>query len=105
MLEDEALEGELKDARTKLSKTEADLNEARTRIRTTIADFKNSPAFENFIEAKRQQWISDFHRSIGFQVEMQQATLAGANRALGKLNALYPEWNVFEKVKRSLPRQ
>ena len=82
MLEDEALEGELKYARTKLSKTEADLNEARTRVRTTIADFKNSPAFENFIEAKRQQWISDFHISTGVQVEMQQSYSRGRKQGI-----------------------
>ena len=104
MLEDEALEGELKDARTKLSKTEADLNEARARIRIVVVDFKNSPVVENFIESKRQQWIWDFDRSTGFQAEMQQTTLTGANRVLGKLNILHPERNVFEEVKRPCPR-
>ena len=65
------LEDEPEDAHTELSKTEADLNEARARICTAVADFKKSSAFENFVESKRQQWISDFHRSTGFQVEMQ----------------------------------
>ena len=101
----EALEGELKDARTELNKTEADLNKARVRICTAVADFKNRPAFENFIESKRQQWIWDFDRSTGFQAEMQQTTLTGANRVLGKLNILHPERNVFEEVKRPRPRQ
>ena len=94
----EALEGELKDAHTKLSKTEADLNEDRAKIRTAVADFNKSATFDNFLESKRQQWISDFRRSTGFQV------LAGAKRALGKLNALHPEWNVFEEVKCPRPR-
>ena len=62
----QALEGELKDARTELGKTKADLNEARGKIRNAMADFKKSPIFKSFDESKRQQWISDFHRSTGF---------------------------------------
>ena len=101
----QALKGELKDAHIELGKTETDLNEARGKIRTAVADFKKSPVFESFVESKRRQWISDFHRSTGFQVEMQQATLVCTNTALGKLNALQTEWNVFEEVKHSLMRQ
>ena len=66
----EALEGELKDAHTELRKTEANLNKARVKIRTAVADFKQSTVFENYVESRRQQWLSDFHRSPGFQVKM-----------------------------------
>ena len=66
----EVLEGELKNAHTELSKTEADLNETSAKIRTAIVDFKQSTAFENYVESRRQQWLSDFHRSPGFQVKM-----------------------------------
>ena len=51
------------------------------------------------------QWVSNFHRSEDFLVEMQQAILEGANRVLDKLKALHPEWNVFEKVRCALPRR
>ena len=87
----EALEGKLKDAHIELSKTEANLNEARAKTCTTVADFKQSTSFESYVESRRQQWLSDFHRSLGFQAEIQQATLAGANRSLSKLDALHPE--------------
>ena len=69
-----------------------------------MADFKNNLVFDKYIESKRQQWVSDFHRNEGFMVEMQQATLVGANRVLDKLKALHPEWNVVEKVKHPFPR-
>ena len=49
------------------------------------------------------QWVSNFHRSEDFLVEMQQAILAGANRVLDKLKALHPEWNILEEVKRPFP--
>ena len=96
----QVLEVELKDASIRLRKTEADLNEARAKIRTAIADFKKSVAFENYIDSRRQQWLSDFHQSPGFQVEMWEATLAGANKVLEKLDALHPDWKVFDEVKR-----
>ena len=51
----EALEGELKNAHSELSKTEADLNEDRARICTAVADFKKSLVFESFVESKRPQ--------------------------------------------------
>ena len=66
----QALEDELKTAHSELIKTEADLNGARARIRTAVVEFKKSPIFESYIESKRQQWVSDFHRSEGFLVEM-----------------------------------
>ena len=48
--------------------------------------------------------MSDFHRSEGFMVEIEQATLAEANRVLDKLKILHPKWNVVEEVKRPLRR-
>ena len=56
----QVLEGELREARGELSRTEADLNEARARIRSAVADFKNSPAFDNHVKMRRQQWLIDF---------------------------------------------
>ena len=87
----QVLRDELKIVRGKLSKAEDDLNGARARIRTTVADFKRSPVFENYVESRRRQWVSDFHRSEGSIVEIQQSTLAGANRVLDKLKILHPE--------------
>ena len=99
-----ALGDELITVRGELSKAEADLNAAKVRSYTTVEDFKNSPVFENYIESMSQQWVSDFHRNEGFIVEMQQATLTGANRVLDKIKALHPEWNVVEEVKHPIPR-
>ena len=87
-----------------MSRTEADLNGARARIRSAVADFKNSPAFDNLIELRRQQWLSDFHQSMGYHNEIKFATLDGANRMLDKLKALHPEWNFIEEVRREFPR-
>ena len=87
----QALEYELKTARGTLSRTEADLNGARARIRSAVADDKNSPTFDNYVELKRQQWISDFQESEGYRNEIKFATLDGANRVLDKLKALHPE--------------
>ena len=56
----QALEGEMKVARGELSRTEADINGARARIRYALADFKNSPAFDNHVKLRRQQWLVDF---------------------------------------------
>ena len=66
-----------------LSRTEADLNGARARIRSAVADFKNSPAFDNLIEGKRQQWLTDYHQSVGYRNEITHAMVEGANRAFG----------------------
>ena len=78
----QALEGEPKKARGVLSRTEADLNGARARIRSAVADFKNSPAFNNHIELRRQQLLIDFQQSEGYRNEIKFATLDGANRVL-----------------------
>ena len=99
----QVLEGELKEARGVLSRTEADLNEARVRIRSAVADFKNSPAFDNLIELRRQQWLVDFHQSVGYRNEIKHAMLEGANRALDRLKALHPEWNFVEEIRREMP--
>ena len=99
-----ALEEELKGVRGVLNKIEADLKGARARIRSAMAEFKNSPGFESYIELRRHQWVLDFHRSKGFQIEMQQATLDRANRVLDKLKALHPEWNFLKKFRRTLLR-
>ena len=99
----QALEGELKTARGELSQTEADLNGARARIRSAVADYKNSPAFDNHVELRRQQWLIDFQQSEGHRNEIKFATLDGANRVLDKLKALHPEWNFIEEVRRELP--
>ena len=96
----EALEGERKEANIELEKWDATVNEARANICTAIADYKNSSAFENYIESKRQKWLSDFQESPSHYVEMRQVTLAGANKVLEKLNALHPEWNVYNEDKR-----
>ena len=87
----QVLRDELKAIRGELSKAKADLIGAKARICTAMADFKRSPVFESYIESRRQQWVSYFHRSEGFIVEMQQATLAGTNRMLGKLKAFHPK--------------
>ena len=100
----QALEDELKTVRGVLSMTKADVNGARARIHTAVADFRKSPVLESYIEARRRQWVSEFHRSTSFMVEMQQATLDGANRVLDKLNPLHSEWNIVEEVKRPFPR-
>ena len=99
----QALEGELKTAEGTLRRTEADLNGARARIRSAVADYKNSPAFDNYVELRRQQWIFDFHQSEGYRNEIKFATLNGANHVLDKLKALHPEWNFVEEVRRELP--
>ena len=62
----QALEDELKDAKTELRKTEADLNKAKAKIRTAEADFKKSAAFEHYVDSSRQQWLSDFQQSPNF---------------------------------------
>ena len=62
----QALEGKLKTAQGTLSKTEADLYGARARIRSAVADYKKSPAFDNHVELRRQQWISNIHKSLGY---------------------------------------
>ena len=100
----QVLEGEHKEARGVLSRTEADLNGARARIRSAVADFKNSPAFDNLIELRRQQWLADFHQSVGYRNEIVQAMVVGANRALDRLTALHPEWNFVEEIRREMPR-
>ena len=100
----QALEGELKEARGELSQTEADLNGARARICSAVADFKNSPAFDNLIELRRRQWLTNFHQSEGYRNEIKYATLDGANRALDRLQALYSEWNFIEEIRRETPR-
>ena len=87
-----------------LSRTEADLNGARARIRSAVADFRNSPAFENLIELRRQEWLANFHQSVGYRNEITQAMVEGANRALDRLTALYPEWNFVEEIRREFPR-
>ena len=51
----QALEGELKTAQGTLSRTKADLNGARARIRSAVTDYKKSPAFDNYVELRRQQ--------------------------------------------------
>ena len=99
----QALEGELKEARGELSRTKADLNRARARIRSVVADFKNSPAFDNLIELRRRHWLVDFHQSEGYRNEIKFATLDGANRALDRLQALHPEWNFVEEIRRKMP--
>ena len=66
----QALGDKLTTVRGELSKAEADLKGTRARIRTTVADFKKSPVFENYIESGRQLWVSNFHRSEGFIIEM-----------------------------------
>ena len=38
--------------------------------------------------------------SPGYEVEMRQATLEGAKKVLEKLEALHPEWNVYDEMKR-----
>ena len=98
-----ALEEELKGVRGVLSKIEDELNGARARIRSAVADYKKSPSFENYVELRRQQWVLDSHRSEGYQIEMQQATLDGAKWVLDKLKPLHPEWNFLEEVTHTLP--
>ena len=67
----QALGDELTIVHGELSKTKVNLNGARARIRTAVVDFKKSSVMESYIESRRQQWVSDFHRSVGFIVEMQ----------------------------------
>ena len=98
----EALEGELKEAKIELEKSESALNKARAKIRTAIADYKKSTAFENLIESRRRKWLSDFQEIPGYGVEMRQATHQSAEKVLEKLEALHPEWNVYDEVKRQL---
>ena len=62
----QALEGKLKTVQGTLSRTEADLNGARARICSAVADYKKSPAFDNHVELRRQQWISNIHKSLGY---------------------------------------
>ena len=100
----QVLEGELKEARGVLSRTEADLNGARVRIRSAVVDFKNSPAFDNLIELRRRHWLADFHESEGYRNEIKLAILDGANCALDRLKALHPEWNFIEKARHEMPR-
>ena len=100
----QVLEGELKEARGVLSQTKADLNGARARIRSAVADFKNSPTFDNHIELRRRKWLIDFQQSEGYRNEIKFATLDGANRALDRLQALHPEWNFIEEIRREMPR-
>ena len=59
----QAEEGELQEATTELKKNDATLNEARAKIRTAIADYKKSTVFNNYIELKRQKWLSNFQAS------------------------------------------
>ena len=87
-----------------LSQTEADLNGARARIRSAVADFRNSPAFENLIELRRQEWLANFHQSVGYRNEITHAMVEGANRVLDRLKALHPEWNFVEEIRREIPR-
>ena len=87
-----------------LSRTEADLNGARARIRSAVADFKNSPVFDNLIELRRQQWLVDFHQSVGYRNEIKHAMLEEANRVLDRLQALHPEWNFIDEIRRETPR-
>ena len=100
----QALDGELKIALGTLRRTKADLNGARAIIRSTVADYKNIPAFDNHVELRRQQQISDFHQSMGYRNKIKLATVDGANRVLDKLKALHPEWNFIEEVRRDFPR-
>ena len=100
----QVLEGELKEARGVLSRTEADLNGARARIRSAVADFRNSPAFESLIELRRQEWLANFHQSVGYRNEITQAMVEGANRALDRLKAFHPEWNFIEEIRREMLR-
>ena len=87
----QALDGELKTALGTLRRTKADLNGAKARIRSAVADYKNSPVFYYHVEMRRQQWISDFHQSVGYRNEIKLATIDGANWVLDKLKALHPE--------------
>ena len=100
----QVLEGELREERGDKCRIEADLNGARARIRSVVADFKNSPVFENVIELRRQQWLADFHQSVGYRNEIKHAMLEAANRALDRLKALHPEWNFVEEIRREMPR-
>ena len=96
----QAVDGELQEATTTLKKNDAALDDARANIRTAIANYKKSIAFDNYVESKRQRWLSNFQESPSYEVRMQQATFEGAEKVLEKLDALHPEWNVYDKVKR-----
>ena len=100
----QALDGELKTALGTLRRTKADLNGAKARIRSAMADYKNNPAFDNHVEMRRQQWISEFHQSVGNRNKIKLATIDGANRVLDKLKALHLEWNFIEEVRHEFPR-
>ena len=100
----QALDGELKAALGTLRRTEADLNGAKARICSAVPDYKKSPTFENLTELRRQQWIFDFHQSLGYRNEIKRATIDGANRVLDKLKALYSEWNFIERVRHEFSR-
>ena len=77
----QVLEGELKKERGDKRRIEADLNGARARIRSAVAGFKNSPAFENLIELRRQEWLANFHQSVGYRNEIAQAMVVRASVA------------------------
>ena len=100
----QALEGELKVERGDKRRVEDELNGARARIRSAVADYKNSPAFKNLIELRRQEWLANFHQSVGYRNEIAQAMVVGANRALDRLRALHPEWDFVEEIRREFPR-
>ena len=100
----QALEDELKTAQGTLSRIEAYFNGARARIRSAVAYYKNSPTFNNYVELRRQQWISEFYESVDYRNEITFVTLYGANHVLDKLKALHPEWNFIEEVRCEFPR-
>ena len=39
--------------------------------------------------------MTDFLASDGYKVEKKEGTVNGVNKALEKLYALYPEWDIF----------
>ena len=100
----QALEEELKAERGDKQLVEHELNGVRARIRSAVADFKKSPAFENIIELRRQEWLANFHQSAGSRDEILQAMVTGANRALDRLRARHPEWDFVEEIRREFPR-
>ena len=81
---------------TRIQALDGELKGAETRIRSTMADYKNNPTFDNHVELRSQQCISDFHQSVGYRNEIKLATIDDANRVLHKLKALHPEWNFIE---------
>ena len=99
----QALERELKIARGELSRTKADLNGARARIRSAVADYKNSLAFDNHVELRRQQWLSDFQQNEGYRNEIKFATLDEANRVLDKLSPSTPSGTSSKRSGVSFP--